>query len=371
MTDGLAALFERADCRDDPSFNRADLDHWQLKTSLLPFVKPATTPENITCPGCHESCLKPVRKQNGQISIWCDEVPALGHIALEPEDLKVWQVDMPTLANTLSGLLGMDKAQEIVPHRAYDLGMLENNTLFLLRGAEWENGKDVCYDTRIRNASPLLIPLSPLPEAISLPALWIGQLLDLKAGKLAVNKERLAAATCRDTTPEGNIFRKEGDFWRVRFEGKEAMIKHSNGMVYIDHLLHHPNQDIPALTLQALTSKAPPSGVIPHDSAFEDTAMLGSDPVMDAKAQQNIQRRIEILQETQPDSAEILELESHLRGSTFRGKRKAFTDSNERARVAVTKAINSAVKKLESSIPAFGKQLKSHLQTGHLCKYDV
>lgn len=64
--------------------------------------------------------------------------------------------------------------------------------------------------------------------------------------------------------------------------------------------------------------------------------MLGGDPLMDETARREILRRIEILEETDPDSAQIEVLKDYLRGSTFKGKTKGFSGDNEKARMPWT-----------------------------------
>jgi hypothetical protein len=367
MTIGLAALFERADCKDYSSFTKADIERWGLEISL-PFIKPATTPETIICPGCHEACQKPVRKHAGSAFIWCDESPDLGHITLESEELKTWRLDMQTLAKTVSELLGWNSTQEIIPHRAYDLGMLDGNTLFLLRGIEWEDNQKICQDARIQNASPLLISLSPTPSDLALPAIWMGQLLTLKAGKLVVSKERLAPAIRHKTILEVNVFRQDGKQWRVCYQGKEIFMPDSKGMTYIQFLLQHSDRDVAAIELQGLRDQKPITDDIITDTDLSPD--MRQDVVIDQEAIQQITQRLKKLKTTNSDSAEIPKLQAYIRQSTHGGKSKAFKDANEKARQAVTATVSRAISAINKQHTFLGTHLKNSIQQGKIYRYS-
>ena len=370
MTGDITCLLERLDCAVTSSFNQDDLERWGFTKVKLPFVKPATVPATICCPGCEEQCPMPVQKRDGRQFIWCDKPQNYGLISLVANDLKYWRGDMRDLARVLSGLLELHNPREIVAGRIYDIGLFNGHTLFLTCGLDWVDAKEIMNDTRIRNANPLVITLSPAPSWVSVPSIGLGQLLYYKAGKLSIEKDRLNVVT-RGSTPEGNIFRREGDYWRIRYNGKEATIKHIKGMVYIDYLLHHPNQDVPAIILQQLANKTPAASNSRYDPAFEDAAILDTDPLIDDKALRDIQSRIEFLKETDPDSPLIQELDAYLLQGKYSGKSKNFIDDNERARLAVTKTISAAINNVKSAMPEYGVHLKSFIQTGKFCKYTT
>lgn len=364
MMDALTSFLTHVAGDTGGSISRYTLDEMGMECGLLSFLRATTPPQIITCPGCAEACQMRHQKAEGKAFIWCDAPPELGRIDLQPHDLEHWRLDMPALAQWLADALELPPSREIIPRQAFELGVLEGQTLFLIAG----DNPEIYMDSRIRNMQPLLLTLLPLPESITLPSLWLGQLLRLDATGLILEKARLYQVLQRQQPAQGNIFRREGEFWRVRYEGKEAHIKHSNGMVYLDYLLHHPNEEVPALVLQGLTHKAVLDAV-PVDGEYQESEFLGGEPKIDDKARQEYQSRIEYLKETQPDSQEIKELEAYLRQSTFHGKTKTITDDNERARLAVTKAINGIVKKIKNDLPALFNHLSGWLDTGSLCQY--
>ena len=52
------------------------------------------------------------------------------------------------------------------------------------------------------------------------------------------------------------MFRKEGNFWSVRFEGKTIQIKDGKGALYLSYLLGQPGRDFPAVELLKVASGA-------------------------------------------------------------------------------------------------------------------
>ncbi len=358
MTTGLAALLERADNEQYPSFNRADLERWGLEPAALPFIAPTSTPATIECPGCEWACVKPIGKRAGKVFIWCDEAPDLGRIRLEEKDLRHWQVNMSKLA----GMLAQETAREIVPGRVYDIGLLEGHTLFLLRGTGWEDGEALCKDTHICNAHPLLITLSSPPEEMAVPIVWIGQVLSLKEnGPLGMDTGRLVPFLSRVAITDGNVFRQLGKQWRICHRGKEIFMPDIKGMTYIQQLLYSPQKSFLSLELQALHGKS--------DAQQSYTGNSASD-VLDKKTIQSVMQKILLLQKNNPGSPELPQLQEYLRKATYGGKSTSFTNAQEKARTAVASAIKRSITAIEKSNSALASHLKCHIKGGTSYSYN-
>ncbi|OHB51927.1 MAG: hypothetical protein A2Y12_05020 [Planctomycetes bacterium GWF2_42_9] len=74
---------------------------------------------------------------------------------------------------------------------------------------------------------------------------------DIKADVAAIPVESLPqlAGECKPDDQASNIFRKNGDFWIVRFNSKTVNIKHTKGMDYIAKLLAMPSESIAVVRL--------------------------------------------------------------------------------------------------------------------------
>lgn len=362
MKTELSALFEYADIEGHEAFSQQTLQSTAFQA--LPFVARATTPEIISCVGCHEACMKQIRKREGKTFICCDEPPSLGYIDLQPEDLNYWKVDIAALAKELAVNLGFSKITELIKNRVYDIGVIENNTLFLVRGIGWDDAGNILNDSRICNSNPLLITLSTPPADISFPALWIGQLINFSDGELIVDRARLDIALNIKPTNNANIFRQSGKQWQIRYDGKEIIMPDSKGLHYIQYLLLRHNKEVAAIELQCLRNK-PTENI---STEYYLSLSNYGDKVFDAKAISQILQRLSCLQ---TDSNEYAQLQKILKNSTQGGKSKEFTDANEKARQTVQKAIDTAIKNIEKEHSLLGVYFRASIKTGMFCSYNA
>src|SRR5262249_26326466 len=53
----------------------------------------------------------------------------------------------------------------------------------------------------------------------------------------------------------GNLFRREGEYWTVRYEGSVARLRDANGLRYLAELLGNPGREYHAIDLEAADSQ--------------------------------------------------------------------------------------------------------------------
>jgi hypothetical protein len=165
--------------------------------------------------------------------------------------------------------------------------------------------------------------------------------------------------------------RRAGRHWEVRLDRHRATVGHSVGMRHLATLIAHPGREIPATELM--------SGL----GAPADRAALSAQPVLDDVARREYRRRLSSL------SAEIDELDaaddreratrtraerdwllSELATATGLGGRdRRFADNDERARIAVGKAIRRAISRVTEADPVLGEALRMSVTTGLRCSY--
>jgi hypothetical protein len=121
----------------------------------------------------------------------------------------------------------------------------------------------------------------------------------------------------------GDIFRLEGEYWTIVYQGALCRLRDAKGLHYLAHLLLHPGQRFPAAELAAACD----CGLGTRASAI---------------------RSLQI-----PQSA--------FRNPQF--------PADERARLAVTKRIKAAVSKIEVHHAALGHHLIASIKTGYQCAY--
>jgi predicted ATPase len=170
------------------------------------------------------------------------------------------------------------------------------------------------------------------------------------------------------------MFRREAEYWTLVFDGVGCHIEHTLGLQYIAHLLQHPRQDFTAVFL-ATGNETPPEPVPTGSRTIDD----GRGPQVTtairqrltdlqeelAKAREfNDQGRVERLQE------ELETLTQELMQTLSSGRRRrATTSPAERARLNVTRAIRSTLKKIAVSHPSLGRYLTQTVKTGTTCVY--
>src|SRR5262249_38246238 len=95
-------------------------------------------------------------------------------------------------------------------------------------------------------------PIDPFMPAVELAA---------AIRRKEVSPAEVAAA--RDAS--GNLFRREGEYWTVRYEGSVTRLKDGKGLRYLAQLLSDPGREYHAVDLAAADSQparsAPPAGL--------------------------------------------------------------------------------------------------------------
>ncbi len=177
------------------------------------------------------------------------------------------------------------------------------------------------------------------------------------------------------------IFRRQDECWTIAYEGGVQHMKDSVGLRHIAQLLSRPGRETHVLDL--VTTRADGVASTERPTAGAGTGLGHAGPVFDERAKAEYRRRFSDLQEeideaerwadTARASAlreELDQIVDELTRSTGLGGRDRMTASAaERARVNVTKAIKSAVRRIEKGNPTLGRHLSVSLRTGVFCSY--
>ncbi|HEY8517770.1 MAG TPA: hypothetical protein VIS07_19855 [Candidatus Binatia bacterium] len=158
--------------------------------------------------------------------------------------------------------------------------------------------------------------------------------------------------------------RREGDFWTLVFGSEVLRLRDTKGVGYLRVLLRHPGRELHALDLARGTE--------------ERTAAGDAGEAIDSEAARAYRRRLDELRREAEDAGdpdayrdEIEALERELARATGLGGRSRRTGSDaERARLNVTRAIASVVRKIASACPEAGRHLEASVRTGTFCSYE-
>jgi len=180
------------------------------------------------------------------------------------------------------------------------------------------------------------------------------------------------------------LFRREGEFWTVAFEGTAFRLRDSKGLHYIAALLREPGRERHALDL--VGSQAPAAGSAVRAGADVGAGLHAAGdagPVLDPQAKAQYRARLNELEEelreaeqwNDPERAarakEERELLAHELASAvgLGGRdRKAGSDA-ERARINVTRAIKAVLDRITENSPPLAKHFEATLHTGTFCSY--
>jgi hypothetical protein len=166
--------------------------------------------------------------------------------------------------------------------------------------------------------------------------------------------------------------RPDGAGWLVGYDGATFALPDLKGLRYLRELARHPGADVAALDLAA---------------AGQGGAVLAESPageVADTRALAAYRRRLRDidaeLDEARDwaDEARVtrleLEREALLRevgaATGLAGRRRRFGSADERARVAVRKAISAALARVGEQDAALARLFRDTVRTGAACRYD-
>jgi hypothetical protein len=191
------------------------------------------------------------------------------------------------------------------------------------------------------------------------------------------------------STEMTRVFRKEGEYWTVVWAKSESKLKHRKGLDYIAYLLRHPGQEFGAIDL---ISAIQPSGLAKGSTSSDGThpelngiarSLGDAGAILDATAKEQYKRRLQDLREdlesaerdndlsgTDKARAEIEFIEAEVVAAVGLGGRDRKSSSHaERARLAVTKAIKTAISRIREVDSELGTHLSLSIQTGYFCTY--
>jgi tetratricopeptide (TPR) repeat protein len=191
-----------------------------------------------------------------------------------------------------------------------------------------------------------------------------------------------------EPTRGGYVFRREGEYWSIKFDRDAFRLRDSKGLRYLAQLLGSPAREFLALELVTAEagsgSERTASGVRGEQREPEVRFASGrTGEILDTKAKEAYRRRLEELQDELEESErwgdperaarereEMDFLARELAAAVGLGGRDRRAPSDaERARVNVTKAIKTAMARIGKHSPALAHHLASTIRTGTFCSY--
>ena len=182
---------------------------------------------------------------------------------------------------------------------------------------------------------------------------------------------RLGSIRTRGQASE-NVFRSEGEIWRVTFAGRSVSVPHAKGMQDLHILLSRPRTDVPVRVL------------IDPNRGGEWSGPAASMAMIDEQAKAAYRQRLvslataieEALEEGDDGRAQLLDAERDSLGAELRrvaglgGRTREFSNDAERARKTVSARIRDTLRHLDHRHPELASHLRQSVTTGSSCRYQ-
>jgi hypothetical protein len=197
---------------------------------------------------------------------------------------------------------------------------------------------------------------------------------------------RPAEPTAAVAEAAGNLFRREGEYWTVAYDGAVVRLKDAKGLRHLARLLAQPGREFHTVDLEAADGQPGPPGARAGRGERElavrrDLGNAGAQ--LDATAKAAYQAR---LGELRAELAEAEACNDPVRAARVRaeldflvgelaravglgGRDRRAASHAERARLNVTRTIRAAVANLARANPSLGRHLAATIRTGRYCAY--
>jgi len=190
--------------------------------------------------------------------------------------------------------------------------------------------------------------------------------LERQAARTILDRIEIAASAPADI----NVFRREGDYWSVVFEGRTVRVRDLKGMRYLAQLLAHPGREFHVLDLVAAETG-------------QQTALGDAGEMLDERAKTAYRRRLAEIEddidqaravrdagrEAQADAERDFLIQELARAVGLGGRDRRAASASERARSGVTRAIRQGIARIDEHHPQLGEHLNRAVRTGTYCAY--
>jgi hypothetical protein len=186
-----------------------------------------------------------------------------------------------------------------------------------------------------------------------------------------------------------NLFRREGEYWTIAYEGAVVHLKDAKGLRHLARLLAGPGREFHAVDLEAAEGRPAPAARPGSRAGGGERGLVArrdlgdAGALLDATAKATYRARLTELEEeleeaegcNDPARAARARLEREFlvqelaRAVGLGGRDRRAASHAERARLNATRAIRAAMANLARANPALGRHLVATIRTGRYCSY--
>ena len=196
----------------------------------------------------------------------------------------------------------------------------------------------------------------------------------------------------------GNMFRNEGEYWTISYDGHAFRMRDAKGLGYLARLLAHPRHEFhaAALAVESPRTKSTGDNGTMGDTEcavslrrlsmgqFRSRSLGDAGEILDAKAKAAYRQRMKDLREELDqarrtgDEKRGVRLEDEIemlsgelaRALGLHGRDRRAASGAERARVNVTRTIRIAIGRINKHHSGLASYLDATIRTGTFCSYQ-
>jgi hypothetical protein len=180
-----------------------------------------------------------------------------------------------------------------------------------------------------------------------------------------------------------NVFRREGDYWSLVFEGHTMRMRDLKGLRYLARLLADPGREFHVLDLVTVERCWSGDGCRGAEPGLALSSGLDAGVVLDAQAKEAYRRRLAEIDDDIDEAGMLGDAERASQAEAERdflirelsravglgGRDRRVGSASERARASVTRALRKAMVRISAYDPALGEHLDHAIRTGTWCAY--
>jgi hypothetical protein len=183
--------------------------------------------------------------------------------------------------------------------------------------------------------------------------------------------------------PSSSVFRREGDYWSVVFDGHTVHVRDLKGMRYLARLLADPSREYHVLDLVAAEAGSEAQADSGRAVELPRSALGDAGEILDTRAKEAYRRRLAEIDDDIEQARAIGDAERAAQADTERGflvrelarafglggRGRRAASASERARASVTRAVRQAIARIGEHHPQLGEHLSRTIRTGTYCAY--
>jgi hypothetical protein len=221
----------------------------------------------------------------------------------------------------------------------------------------------------------------------------LGALIERAAGMVVVvvvgSRSGVLAAGGGPAEASRNLFRREGEYWTVVFDGSVVRLRDAKGLRHLARLLAHPGREFHAIDLEAAEGRPAPAARLGSRAGGGERGLVArrdlgdAGVLLDATARAAYRARLAEL-EAELEEAEGCNdparaararhereflVQELARAVGLGGRDRRAASHAERARLNATRAIRAAMASLARVNPALGRHLAATIRPGRYCSY--